>query len=74
MIHDVLRHTAHCADLYASSARDLPELTQGFKREGMNLSSLYPRLLIPLEWVGRDIVRQRIERGTSGGGLWRLRS
>ena len=45
--------------------RDLPEMTQGFKREGMNLSTLYPRLQVPLSWVGFEALRRKIESGLS---------
>jgi glycosyltransferase involved in cell wall biosynthesis len=45
--------------------RDLPEMTQGFKREGMDLSTLYPRLQVPLSWVGFEALRRKIESGLS---------
>ena len=45
--------------------RDLPEMTQGFKRKGMNLSTLYQRLQVPLSWVGFKALRRKIESGWS---------
>ena len=45
--------------------RDLPEMTQGFKREGINLSTLYQRLQVPLSWVGFEALRRNIESGWS---------
>jgi len=41
--------------------RDLPEMTGDFKNEGLDLSGLYARLLVPLDWVGADALRARIE-------------
>ncbi|MBU1909453.1 MAG: glycosyltransferase family 4 protein [Verrucomicrobia bacterium] len=40
--------------------RDLPELTGEFKSDGLDLSALYARLLVPLDWVGPDELRRRI--------------
>lgn len=33
--------------------RDLPEITIGFREEGIQLPKLYDRLDIPVEWIGR---------------------
>lgn len=41
--------------------RDLPEMTSDFKNEGLDLSSLYARLLVPLEWVDPAALRNAIE-------------
>ena len=41
--------------------RDLPELTEGFKKQGLNLDSLYGKLPVPLAWIGANVVRARIE-------------
>ena len=40
--------------------RDLPEMTSEFKNEGLDLSGLYTRLLVPLAWVGAEALRKRI--------------
>ena len=34
--------------------RDLPEITPDFVRRGLRLDWLRPRLLVPMEWIGRD--------------------
>jgi glycosyltransferase involved in cell wall biosynthesis len=41
--------------------RDLPEITRDFKDEGLNLDHLYKRLDVPLDWIGRDKLRQTID-------------
>ena len=46
--------------------RDLPEMTQDFKREGMDLSTLYSRVLVPVSWVGLDTLRRKLESGLAG--------
>ena len=43
--------------------RDLPEMTQGFKRDGMDLSALYSRVPVPVSWVGLDTLKRKIESG-----------
>ncbi len=43
--------------------RNLPEMTAGFKREGLRLDGLYERLLVPLDWAGGDVFRRKIEEG-----------
>lgn len=40
--------------------RDLPSITQDFKEEGIDLYALYERLDVPLEWVGREPLRNRL--------------
>lgn len=37
--------------------RDLPEITPDFTAHGVRLGWLRPRLLVPLEWIGRDVFR-----------------
>ena len=41
--------------------RDLPELTEGFKEQGLNLGSLYGKFPVPLAWIGAEAVKARIE-------------
>jgi len=41
--------------------RDLPSVTQDFRRAGLILDSLYERLDIPLEWIGLEAVRELVE-------------
>lgn len=43
--------------------RDLPELTDMFKKQGMDFGGLYRRLLVPLAWVGADSLREKIAAG-----------
>jgi glycosyltransferase involved in cell wall biosynthesis len=43
--------------------RNLPAITQDFEECGINLSHLYDRLDVPLEWVGKPDLRQRLESG-----------
>lgn len=38
--------------------RDLPDITRDFKEEDINLSSLYPRVSIPLKWISVDTFRR----------------
>lgn len=40
--------------------RDIPDITAGFLDEGLDLSLLYTRLLVPMETVGRDTLTTRI--------------
>ena len=42
------------------TGRNLPEITAGFESSGIDLSGLYPRLDVPLEWIGKDVLRARI--------------
>jgi hypothetical protein len=43
--------------------RDLPEITQDFAEYGIHLEGLYPRLDIPLAWVGKDRLRKTVHDG-----------
>ncbi len=45
------------------AGRDLPEITQMFKNDGVDLSGLYRSLDIPVEWVGLPSLRRRIHAG-----------
>jgi glycosyltransferase involved in cell wall biosynthesis len=38
--------------------RDLPEITADFVDAGIKLETLYPQLLIPVDWVGADDLRE----------------
>lgn len=40
--------------------RDIPEITAEFRQAGMDLELLYPRLDVPLEWVGREDLCRRL--------------
>ena len=40
--------------------RNLPDITSDFISHGVDLSSLYTRLEVPLEWVGEGSLRERI--------------
>ena len=40
--------------------RDIPDITAGFRDEGLDLTPLYTRLLVPLEIIGGDTLRSRI--------------
>ena len=40
--------------------RKLPEITDEFEQAGIDLSDLYDRLWIPLEWIGRERLEQEI--------------
>jgi len=42
--------------------RKLPEITTEFEQAGIDLSGLYDRLWIPLDWVGRERVEDEIRR------------
>jgi glycosyltransferase involved in cell wall biosynthesis len=39
------------------AGRDLPEVTRDFRAEGIDLSGLYQRLMIPLSWIDGDRLR-----------------
>ena len=45
------------------AGRDLPELTDMFKKQDMDFGNLYGRLLVPLAWVGADTLREKIAIG-----------
>lgn len=36
--------------------RDLPDITYDFAKHGITFAGLYPRLDVPIEWIGRDEV------------------
>ena len=40
--------------------RDLPEITGDFREAGLRFDHLRPRLDVPLDWLGADVVRGRI--------------
>ena len=40
--------------------RDLPEITADFVDAGIKLDTLYPRLLIPIDWVGTDDLKHSL--------------
>jgi len=44
------------------AGRDLPEITCDFTADGIDLSGLYRRLPVPLEWVDAHALRQRLEQ------------
>ncbi|MGI6655776.1 MAG: glycosyltransferase family 4 protein [Desulfobulbus sp.] len=43
--------------------RDLPEITDGIKEDGLVLHGAYTRLDVPLAWLGYDAVRRAAEIG-----------
>jgi glycosyltransferase involved in cell wall biosynthesis len=42
--------------------RKLPEITDEFERMGVDLSTLYNQILIPIEWVGLDRFHQAVQQ------------
>ena len=42
--------------------RDLPEITRDFTASGIDLSALYQRLPIPLDWIDSTALRQRMDQ------------
>ncbi len=40
--------------------RDLPDITRDFKDHGIDLSMLYSRLDVPLQWVGEDALKDAL--------------
>jgi len=40
--------------------RDLPDITRDFAHTGIQLNGLYPRLDIPIAWVGKDRLRKTV--------------
>lgn len=46
----------------AIAGRDLPEQTDDFRSEGIDLDHLYRTLLVPLDWVGERTLRKRAAR------------
>jgi hypothetical protein len=45
------------------AGRDLPEITHEFAAAGIELGHLYARLEIPLEWIGADTLREKVQAG-----------
>ncbi len=45
--------------------RNLPEITADFSDAGVDISGLYDRLLLPLEWIGADSFRVRVAQAYS---------
>lgn len=43
--------------------RDLPDITKDFTEANIRLEGLYPRLDIPVAWVGRDNLKKSIHNG-----------
>jgi glycosyltransferase involved in cell wall biosynthesis len=41
--------------------RNLPEITGAFRSAGVDLSSLYDRVDVPLEWIGARVLENRIQ-------------
>lgn len=44
------------------AGRNLPEITADFEAAGVDLSGLYKRLDVPLEWIGKEALRRTIRR------------
>jgi hypothetical protein len=44
------------------AGRNLPEITSDFSEAGVDLTPLYDRLDIPLEWVGEQALRAHLEK------------
>ncbi|QDT66452.1 glycosyltransferase family protein [Calycomorphotria hydatis] len=42
--------------------RDLPEISADFKDEGVDLTALYDRVRIPVEWIGKDNFRDAFQQ------------
>lgn len=45
----------------ALTGRKLPEITADFEAGGLDLSALYDRLPVPLDWIGEDEFRKTLE-------------
>ena len=43
----------------AVSGRNLPEITEEFEQAGIDLSRLYTRLEVPVQWIGQDVLEHR---------------
>lgn len=48
------------------AGRDLPEITRDFAADGIELGALYQRLPVPLSWLDRDALRQRLDAALAG--------
>ncbi|WP_462320857.1 glycosyltransferase [Halochromatium sp.] len=44
------------------AGRDLPEITADFSADGLDLSGLYQRLPVPLDWIDATALRQRLDQ------------
>ena len=42
--------------------RDLPEITSDFTHTGIRLDGLYPRLDVPIAWVGKERLRKTVHK------------
>lgn len=40
--------------------RNLPEVTPGLRREGVDLDGLYEKIGVPIDWVGRDRLEAKV--------------
>jgi hypothetical protein len=47
----------------AVTGRNLPEITIEFQQAGVDLSGLYERLEVPVQWIGEDVLRDRALQG-----------
>jgi len=45
------------------TGRNLPEITSDFQQAGVDLSGLYERVVIPLDWIGRETFRDTLQTG-----------
>ncbi len=45
------------------AGRDLPEITRDFRSEGVDLSRLYGRLEVPVDWLDSENVREKLKTG-----------
>ena len=43
----------------AVSGRNLPEITEEFEQAGVDLSRLYKRLEVPVDWIGADVLESK---------------
>lgn len=43
--------------------RALPEVTDAFAQEGLDLSALYTRVMVPLSWIGKENYAATLESG-----------
>lgn len=41
--------------------RDLPEITEDFKENGIDLNHLYSSLVVPLEWLPKQVFENKVE-------------
>jgi len=43
------------------SGRNIPEITRDFAKNGVNLDHLYERLEVPIDWIGKDTLIERLK-------------